>query len=49
MRYTDRLAARPVGSRGNSYDNDLAESVMELFKTEVIRRGGPWRALEAVA
>ena len=52
MRYTDRLAdagiAPSVGSRGDSYDNALAETVIGLFKTEVIRRRGPWRHLEAV-
>ena len=52
MRYTERLAdadiAPSVGSRGDAYDNALAESVIGLFKTEVIRRKGPWRALEAV-
>jgi transposase InsO family protein len=52
MRYTDRLAdagiAPSVGSRGDAYDNALAESVIGLFKTEVIRRRGPWRHLEAV-
>jgi putative transposase len=52
MRYTDRLAdagiAPSVGSRGDSYDNALAESVIGLFKTEVIRRRGPWRHLDAV-
>jgi putative transposase len=52
MRYTDRLAeariAPSVGSRGDSYDNALAESVIGLFKTEVIQRQGPWRHLEAV-
>ena len=52
MRYTDRLADAgiepSVGSRGDSYDNALAESVIGLFKTEVIRRKGPWRSLEAV-
>ena len=52
MRYTDRLAdagiAPSVGSRGDSYDNALAESLIGLFKTEVIRRQGPWRSLEAV-
>jgi transposase InsO family protein len=52
MRYTDRLAdagiAPSVGSRGDAYDNALAESVIGLFKTEVIRRLGPWRHLEAV-
>ena len=52
MRYTDRLAdagiAPSVGSRGDAYDNALAESVIGLFKMEVIRRRGPWRHLEAV-
>jgi putative transposase len=52
MRYTNRLAdagiAPSVGSRGDSYDNALAESVIGLFKTEVIRRLGPWRHLDAV-
>ena len=52
MRYTDRLAeagiAPSVGSRGNAYDNTLAESVIGLFKTEVIRRQGPWRNLDTV-
>jgi putative transposase len=52
MRYTDRLAdagiAPSVGSRGDSYDNALAESVIGLYKTEVIRRLGPWRHLDAV-
>jgi len=37
-----------VGSRGDSYDNALVESVIGLFKTEVIRRQGPWRNLEEV-
>ncbi len=52
MRYTDRLAEAgiepSVGSRGDSYDNALAESIIGLFKTEVIQRKGPWRQLEAV-
>ena len=52
IRYTERLAeagiAASVGSRGDSYDNALAESVIGLFKTEVIRHGGPWRGLEDV-
>jgi putative transposase len=52
MRYTDRLAeagiAPSVGSRGDSYDNALAESVIGLFKTEVIHRRGPWRRLDPV-
>lgn len=52
MRYTGRLAdagiAPSVGSRGDSYDNALAETIIGLFKTEVIRRKGPWKNLEAV-
>jgi putative transposase len=52
MRYTNRLTeadiAPSVGSRGDSYDNALAESVIGLFKTEVIQHKGPWRHLEAV-
>ena len=52
MRYTERLAeagiAPSVGSRGDSYDNAMAESIIGLFKTEVIHRKGPWRHLEAV-
>jgi putative transposase len=52
MRYTDRLAdagiAPSVGRHGDAYDNALAESVIGLYKTEVIRRKGPWRSLEAV-
>jgi transposase InsO family protein len=49
IRYTERLLEAgiepSVGSRGDSYDNALAETVIGLFKTEVIRRRGPWRAL----
>lgn len=52
IRYTERLAEAgiepSVGSRGDSYDNALAESVIGLFKTEVIRLRGPWRSLEDV-
>ena len=52
MRYTDRLVDAgiepSVGSRGDSYDNALAETIIGLFKTEVIRLKGPWRHLEAV-
>ena len=52
MRYTDRLVdagiAPSVGSQGDAYDNALAESVIGVYKTEVIRRKGPWRTLEAV-
>ena len=52
IRYTERLAEAgiepSVGSVGDSYDNALAESVIGLFKTEVIRRRGPWRNLDDV-
>lgn len=52
IRYTERLAEAgaesSVGSRGDSYDNALAESVIGLFKTEVIRREGPWKGVDDV-
>jgi len=52
FRYTERLTEAgilaSVGSVGDSYDNALAESVIGLFKTEVIRRRGPWRGIEDV-
>jgi transposase InsO family protein len=52
IRYTEPLleaGIKPsVGSVGDSYDNALAETVIGLFKTEVIRRRGPWRNMEAV-
>jgi len=50
--YSERLAeinARPsIGSIGDSYDNALAESVIGLYKTELIRRQGPWRNVDHV-
>ena len=52
IRYTERLkdaGIEPsVGSVGDSYDNALAESVIGLFKTEVIHRKGPWRGRDPV-
>lgn len=52
IRYTERLAEAgiepSVGSRGDSYDNALAETVIGLFKTEEVHRNGPWRGLEDV-
>jgi len=52
VRYTERLAeigARPsIGSVGDSYDNGLAESFNGIYKTELIRRHGPWRNAEHV-
>ncbi|BAU92595.1 integrase catalytic subunit [Methylorubrum populi] len=52
IRYTESLAAAgiepSVGSVGDSYDNALAETVINLFKTEVIDRRGLWQGFEAV-
>jgi len=52
MRYTERLAvagvAPSVGSAGDAYDNALAESVIGLYKAEVIHRRGPWRGFDDV-
>jgi putative transposase len=52
IRYTERLAEAgivpSVGSVGDSFDNALAETVIGLFKAEVIHRLGPWRSREAV-
>lgn len=50
--YTDRiveLGAKPsTGTVGDSFDNALAEAVNGLYKTELIRRRGPWRTVEQV-
>lgn len=52
IRYTERLAAAgiegSVGSRGDAYDNALAESIIGLYNTEVIRHAGPWRCVDDV-
>jgi putative transposase len=52
IKYTERLAEAgiepSVGSVGDSYDNALAETVIGLFKAEVIHRRGPWRSFEPV-
>jgi putative transposase len=52
IRYTDRLAeigaVTSVGSKGDSYDNALAETVNGLYKAELIRRRGPWRTAAEV-
>lgn len=52
IRYTERLAEAgiepSVGSRGDSYDNALAESINGLYKAEVIHRRGPWKTKAAV-
>jgi putative transposase len=52
IRYSERLAeagAQPsVGSVGDSYDNAMAETIIGLYKAEVIHHRGPWRNLDAV-
>lgn len=52
IRYTERLrdaGIEPsVGSVGDSYDNALAETIIGLYKAELIERRGPWRSYEAV-
>ena len=52
LTYTDRLAelgiAPSVGSRGDSYDNALAEAVNAAYKSELINRGKPWRCIDDV-
>lgn len=50
IRYTQRLAdagaVASVGSRGDSYDNALAEAFNSLFKAELIRNKGPWKSID---
>ncbi len=52
IRYTERLADAEVdpsvGTVGDSYDNALAESVIGLFKAEVIKQLGPWKMMRDV-
>jgi putative transposase len=52
VRYTERLAeaeaVASVGSKGDSYDNALAEAFNSLFKAELIRNLGPWKGLDDV-
>lgn len=52
IRYTERLAEAgiepSVGSKGDSYDNALAETINGLYKAEVIHRRGPWKSRESV-
>jgi putative transposase len=52
IRYTERLseagAVISVGSRGDAFDNALAETINGLYKTELIRKKGPWKTLEDV-
>jgi putative transposase len=52
IRYTERLAEAgiepSVGSKGDSYDNALAETINGLYKAELIHRRAPWRTKESV-
>ena len=52
IRYTERLGEAgiepSVGSRGDSYDNALAETINGLYKTELIHRRAPWKTKESV-
>jgi transposase InsO family protein len=52
IHYTEKLAEAgieaSVGSVGDSYDNALAETINGLYKTEVIRKRGPWKGLDDV-
>ena len=52
IRYSERLSEAgfnaSVGSRGDSYDNALAETINGLYKAEVIRKEGPWRGPDEV-
>jgi putative transposase len=52
IRYTERVEEaglhRSVGSRGDSYDNALAESTIGLYKTELIRPRGPWTSIDQI-
>ena len=52
IRYTERLAEvgiePSVGSVGDSYDNAMAETIIGLYKTELIRQRGPWRNVDDV-
>lgn len=52
IRYTERLTEAgiepSVGSRGDSYDNALAETINGLYKAELIHRRSPWKTKESV-
>jgi putative transposase len=52
IRYSERLTeagAEPsVGSVGDSYDNAMAETIIGLYKAEIIHHRGPWRQQDAV-
>jgi putative transposase len=50
VRYTQRLAeagaVASVGSKGDSYDNAMAEAFNSIFKAELIRNRGPWTSID---
>lgn len=50
IRYTERLeqadAVASVGSKGDSYDNAMAEAFNSLFKAELVRNKGPWLGID---
>jgi putative transposase len=52
VRYTERLGAEEavasVGSKGDSFDNALAETINGLYKAELVWHQGPWRTIEAL-
>ena len=52
IRYAERLdecdAVASVGSRGDSYDNAMAEALNSLYKAELIRNRGPWTSINDV-
>jgi transposase InsO family protein len=52
IRYSERLAEAgiepSVGSKGDSYDNALAETINGLYKAELIHRRAPWKTMDAV-
>jgi len=52
IRYPERLAeagaVTSVGSRGDAYDNALAETINGLYKAELIKKRGPWKTVEDV-
>jgi transposase InsO family protein len=52
INYTGRLAEAgiepSVGRIGDSYDNALAETIIGLYKAELIYKDGPWRGVEQV-
>ena len=52
IRYTERLAEAgaitSVGSRGDSYDNAMAESIIGLYTSELVHSRAPWRTVDDV-